>query len=112
VTARQVQLVSAAAEELQGSQILRRSVGLVDEHSSKLAGLIVRETGSVMGKAHFEIFLPIGDTQEAAALATQPKAHLLASTSGRQSIAKRVPLGVVGVITPWNSPLILAIRAA
>jgi benzaldehyde dehydrogenase (NAD) len=28
-----------------------------------------------------------------------------------QSIARRAPLGVVGIITPWNSPLILGARA-
>src|SRR5260370_24696516 len=98
--------------ERQRAQVLRTFARLVEEHTSELAEWIVRETGSVMGKAHFEIFLTIGDTHGAAALATQRKGHLLASPSGRQSIAKRVPLGVVGVITPWNSPLILAIRAA
>src|SRR6202020_2746581 len=36
---------------------------------------------------------------------------LPASEPGRQSIAKRVPLGVVGVISPWNFPLILSVRA-
>jgi benzaldehyde dehydrogenase (NAD) len=29
----------------------------------------------------------------------------------RLSIARRVPLGVVGVITPWNFPLLLAMRS-
>src|SRR2546422_7583134 len=110
-TARKAQIAWAATPEPQRAQVLRTFARLVEEHTSELAEWIVRETGSVMGKAHFEIFLTIGDTHEAA-LATQPKGHLLASTSGRQSIAKRVPLGVVGVITPWNSPLILAIRAA
>src|SRR5216683_298859 len=112
LTARKAQIAWAATPEPQRAQVLRTFARLVEEHTSELAEWIVRETGSVMGKAHFEIFLTIGDTHEAAALATQPKGHLLASTSGRQSIAKRVPLGVVGVITPWNSPLILAIRAA
>ncbi|MFM0336894.1 aldehyde dehydrogenase family protein [Paraburkholderia fungorum] len=31
--------------------------------------------------------------------------------AGFQSIARRIPLGVVGIITPWNSPFILGVRA-
>jgi acyl-CoA reductase-like NAD-dependent aldehyde dehydrogenase len=30
---------------------------------------------------------------------------------GYQSIARRIPVGVIGIITPWNSPLILGARA-
>src|SRR5262249_2165598 len=33
------------------------------------------------------------------------------SEPGRESIARRVPLGVVGVIAPWNFPQILSVRA-
>lgn len=32
------------------------------------------------------------------------------SEAGRESIARRVPVGVVGAITPWNFPFLLAIR--
>ncbi|TDC47529.1 aldehyde dehydrogenase family protein, partial [Micromonospora sp. KC207] len=41
----------------------------------------------------------------------QPYGELLATPAGARSIARRIPLGVVGVITPWNFPLILAMRA-
>jgi benzaldehyde dehydrogenase (NAD) len=66
----------------------------------------------VPGKAAFEVDLALGELWEAAALPTQPHGHLLPSSEpGRESIARRVPLGVVGVISPWNFPLILSIRA-
>jgi benzaldehyde dehydrogenase (NAD) len=32
-------------------------------------------------------------------------------TPGRTSTARRVPIGVVGVITPWNFPIVLAMRS-
>jgi benzaldehyde dehydrogenase (NAD) len=48
----------------------------------------------------------------AAALIAHPLGHVLPSlTPGRTSIARRVPIGVVGVITPWNSPYVLAMRS-
>jgi benzaldehyde dehydrogenase (NAD) len=66
----------------------------------------------VPGKAAFEVQLVLGELWEAAALPTQPWGHLLpTSEPGRESIARRVPLGVVGVISPWNFPQILSVRA-
>ncbi len=111
LAAKQAQGAWAITPEPQRAQVLRTFARLVEERTNEIAEWIVRETGSVMGKAQFEIYLTLGDTYEAAALASHPKGYLLASTVGRPSMAQRVPLGVVGIITPWNSPLILAIRA-
>ena len=64
------------------------------------------------GKAAFEVGLVLGELWEAAALPTQPWGHLLPTAEpGRESIAQRLPLGVVGVISPWNFPQILSVRA-
>jgi benzaldehyde dehydrogenase (NAD) len=46
----------------------------------------------------------------AAAMPMQPQGQLLPSVPGRTSIARRVPHGVVGVISPFNFPLILTLR--
>lgn len=48
---------------------------------------------------------------EIAGLTGQPVGHILSSSLTRASYARRVPLGVVGVITPWNAPFVLAARA-
>lgn len=48
---------------------------------------------------------------EIAALTGQPVGHILSSSLTRASYARRVSLGVVGVITPWNAPFVLAARA-
>jgi benzaldehyde dehydrogenase (NAD) len=102
----------AAQPGPQRAALLRRAARILEDNRSEFERWLVREGGAVPGKAAFEVDLVLGELWEAAALPTQPWGHLLpTSEAGRQSIAKRVPLGVVGVISPWNFPLILAMRA-
>ena len=48
---------------------------------------------------------------EAATLPSRPYGELLPTESPHLSWAERVPVGVVGVISPFNFPQILAIRS-
>ncbi|WP_143663226.1 aldehyde dehydrogenase family protein, partial [Streptomyces bobili] len=48
---------------------------------------------------------------EAAALASRPAGQVLPSEAPRLSYTRRVPVGAVGVIAPFNAPLILSIRS-
>jgi benzaldehyde dehydrogenase (NAD) len=101
--------VLAATER---AAVLRRAADALDRHRDELATWIVRESGSIPVKARVEINASINQLHQAAALIAQPLGHVLPSlTPGRQSIARRVPLGVVGVITPWNFPVVLALRS-
>jgi benzaldehyde dehydrogenase (NAD) len=73
--------------------------------------LIMRETGCIGGKADYEISAAHGELIEAAALASRPIGEILQTNhAGRLSLAERVPVGIVGVITPWNFPLVLGMR--
>ncbi|HEY2286140.1 MAG TPA: aldehyde dehydrogenase family protein [Streptosporangiaceae bacterium] len=92
--------------------LIRRAARVLEDSHEEFETWLVREGGAVPGKAAFEVQLVLGELWEAAALPTQPWGHLLpASEPGRESIARRVPLGVVGVISPWNFPQILSVRA-
>ena len=42
---------------------------------------------------------------------TEPQGLVLPSNPGRISIARRIPRGVIGIISPFNFPLILSMRA-
>ncbi len=48
---------------------------------------------------------------QAAGMLSQPHGVVLPSAAGRLSYARRQPHGVVGVISPFNFPLILSLRA-
>ena len=92
--------------------IVREASRLVLEHRDEIAAQIVRETGSVRAKGRAEVAMTAREILEAASLPSQPSGVITASeVPGRHSIARRVPIGVVGVITPWNSPFLLASRA-
>jgi benzaldehyde dehydrogenase (NAD) len=92
--------------------LIRRAARVLEDNHEEFESWLVREGGAVPGKAAFEVQLVLGELWEAAALPTQPWGHLLPSSEpGRESIARRIPLGVVGVISPWNFPQILSVRA-
>src|ERR1700730_5578097 len=92
--------------------VLREFSRLLLVHAGEIADQLVRETGSIRAKAQWEIDMTVRAFQEAAALATQPQGLLTGTfEAGRQSIARRIPVGVIGIITPWTSPLIRGARA-
>jgi benzaldehyde dehydrogenase (NAD) len=91
--------------------VLRKAGMLIEQHLDELATWVTRETGAVTGTARFFVGLALQECYEAAALASQPPGQLLATNQKRLSMLKRVPAGVVGVISPFNVPLVLSIRS-
>lgn len=91
--------------------IFRKAGQLVEEHSGELISWLTREAGSGVGKAGFEAHLVAAEFYSAAALVEQPYGELLRSGKPRLSMARRIPVGVVGVISPFNFPGILSARS-
>src|SRR5580698_463700 len=111
-TARRAQPDWAAQPGPQRAALIRRAARILEDNRAEFERWLVREGGAIPGKAAFEVELVLGELWEAAALPTQPIGYLLPSSEpGRESIARRIPLGVVGVISPWNFPQILSVRA-
>ena len=93
------------------ASVLRRAAQLWRENATEVTDWIVRESGSVPVKAGIEIEAAAGECNEAAALAAAPHGELLRSAQPRLSFSRQVPVGVVGVIAPFNFPLTLSIRS-
>jgi benzaldehyde dehydrogenase (NAD) len=101
----------AALPYTERAAVLRRAGDLITEHAEEIQGWIIRESGSVPGKAELETHVGAQECYEAAGLPSRAYGELLPSEFPRRSWAQRVPVGVVGVIAPFNVPLILSIRS-
>ena len=109
-TAKKAQEEWARKSPIDRGDVLREFARLCSVHQEEVGNWIIRETGSIPPKAPFEVLTSARDALGSAALTEQPQGYILSSTMPRESKARRVPLGVVAVITPWNSPFILAAR--
>jgi benzaldehyde dehydrogenase (NAD) len=110
--ARAAQAAWAATPGHERAALMRRAARVLEDNREEFETWLVREGRAIPGKAAFEVALVLGELWEAAALPTQPWGHLLPTAeAGRESIAQRLPLGVVGVISPWNFSQILSVRA-
>jgi benzaldehyde dehydrogenase (NAD) len=101
----------AATSHQARAAVLRKAGDLWMEHAAELSEWIVRESGSIPGKAGFELHVAQQECYEASTLPGRPWGELIPSEEPRLSMAQRVPVGVVGVISPFNAPLILSIRS-
>lgn len=91
--------------------VMHKAAQLLEAAPDRLAPWLVREAGSGQGKAAFEVGLVVAELQEAAATAAAPYGEVLRSAKPRLSIARYVPYGVVGVVSPFNFPAILSMRS-
>ena len=92
--------------------VLRRAGTLWEQYAPDVHEWLIREAGSIPPKAAVETDIAAQECFEAAAAAALPYGQLLRTPQPpRLSMAVRAPVGVVGVIAPFNFPLILAIRS-
>jgi benzaldehyde dehydrogenase (NAD) len=91
--------------------ILRKAARTLEDNQEELIPWIARETGGIPAKAGFEIHLVTEILYRSAAMCTEPQGLVLPSDPGRISLARRLPRGVIGIISPFNFPLILSCRA-
>jgi benzaldehyde dehydrogenase (NAD) len=101
----------AATNFEERAAVLRRAGDLIHAHAAEIQRWMIRETGAVGGLADFAVGVAAQECYEAAALASRPLGDVLPSNQPRLSLLRRVPVGVVGVISPFNVPLILSTRS-
>ena len=101
----------AATPQAERAAVLLKAADLLEQSADELAPWYVREAGCTMGYSFFQLQIGAQSLRAAAALTTEPVGDLFPSAPGRLSMSRRVPVGVVGVIAPFNSPLYLALRS-
>ena len=109
--AKEAQVEWAALPFTQRTAILRKAGDLFHQHGEEISDWIMRESGGIKPKADLEIHVAAEECYEAAALGSHPMGEILRSEMPRLSFYRRVPAGIVGVIAPFNFPLILSIRS-
>jgi benzaldehyde dehydrogenase (NAD) len=101
----------AAVPYPERAAVLRRAGDLWTQHADEIAGWNVREVGAVPGMAGFALHVAAQECYEASGLPSRTYGELIPSEEPRLSMARRRPVGVVGVISPFNVPIILGIRS-
>lgn len=110
-TAARAQREWAALPPAARAAVLRRAGELFSCHADLITPWIVRESGGTWAKAGTEVLAAVSECLEASALPGHPQGDTLATNRKRWSFSRRVPAGVVAVISPFNYPLTLAIRS-
>jgi len=93
------------------SAVLRRAAAIIEDNVEVLAHWLSNESGSANGKAGFEASLVAAEFHLASATAMMPYGQILRTGRPRLSLARRLPVGVVGIISPFNFPSILSARS-
>lgn len=92
--------------------VLDEALRLIGEREQDIVEVLVTELGSTVGKARFEVLAAKEFMREAIQLALRPEGRILPSViEGKENRVYRVPVGVVGVISPFNVPFLLALKA-
>src|SRR6201991_3102698 len=89
------------------ARLLRRFAAAVDAHLDELADLEVRNAGHTIGNARWEAG-NVRDVLDYYAGAPERLAGRQIPVAGGVDITFHEPLGVVGIIVPWNFPMPIA----
>lgn len=114
--ARKAQLAWAGQSFADRAALLQRLIEVFIERQDEMIDCVVRETGKARAEAlAMEVFAPCVTTAYYAKRAAEFLQPEQRTPAGLMRFAKKLtliykPLGVVGLITPWNAPVVLAVN--
>ena len=110
--ARSAQRAWAAALPSQRASILRRAAEIMEARREEIVSWLVKESGSTRVKAQLEWESTHAIILEAATMPYLVEGRVLpGDVPGKDCRVYRQPVGVVGIISPWNWPLHLTARS-
>lgn len=93
------------------ARVLLRFAAGVRRDVDRLAELLTREQGKLLREARTEVLQTAEMVEFYAGLARAVYGRSVALGDNAHGVVLREPIGVVGVITPWNWPLVLLVRS-
>ena len=92
----------------QRGRLLLRLADLIDEHSARLAEIEVRDNGKLYAEMSLQTKYMAGWYRYFGGLADKVEGAVIPTDKTNTfNFTRYEPLGVVGMITAWNSPLLL-----
>ncbi|GAB2958539.1 aldehyde dehydrogenase family protein [Streptomyces heilongjiangensis] len=92
--------------------VFEKALRVVEDREQEIAEVITAELGGTRLKAGFELHLAKEFLRESIQLALRPEGRIIPSpVEGKENRLYRVPVGVVGVISPFNFPFLLSLKS-
>ncbi|MEU6373290.1 aldehyde dehydrogenase family protein [Streptomyces sp. NPDC046909] len=92
--------------------VFEKALRLIEERQQEITEVIIAELGGTLVKAGFELHLAKEFLREAIHLSLRPEGRIIPSPiDGKENRVYRVPVGVVGVISPFNFPFLLSLKS-
>jgi hypothetical protein len=106
------QKIWAQVNPFEKRAILEKAITFVEANEAEITDILIEERGGTGFKAFFEIGIVKNIIKESATYPLRMNGEILPSTvDGKEDRLSRVPVGVVGVIRPFNAPLFLSMRS-
>lgn len=92
--------------------LLEKLAGVIEDMADDIAAVLIEEGGSTAPKVGFECGTSATIARQAMAMPYMMKGQIIPSDiPGKENYVFKRPKGVIGVIAPWNVPLVLAMRS-
>lgn len=93
-------------------EMLEKLAAAIMEMKEDVYACLLEEGGSIAGKRDFEFFTSLAFVKEASHFPLMMDGRIMPSNiPGKENYIFKSPKGVIGVIAPWNVPLVLAMRS-
>lgn len=92
-------------------ECLRRTAGIMADRREEIAAIMGAETGKPLDQARGEVAMSVDHLEWFAEECRRTYGRVIPhQAAGKRNMVIKTPIGVVAAISPWNFPLMLAVR--